>query len=313
MDAPYGQRDWMGSGKLLGIKQRGCAKPLNKREKVKIMNLYDRLLTLQEIPNAYTSWEPYRQSLTDYIIGQLNKSEDVLILGIGRGNDMDLKQLIPHIKSLTLWDKEEQAIHEALVQYGLETHTQVKCIGKDILGLSPKDYRQYADELMQFVMLKGMQTDVEALKDVGLKALQKLTEKIKVTPIGEKAYDTIIMIGLHSQLLSMMHWIWQVILQILQKEEMTVSTSIMALNNQIIPQIHQVLIQAARRQLITGCELERLGRIGTVQGALQGLQDLQRLRRVGCLEKKSELQLIWPFHTTQNVSYKMKIQCDEVI
>ena len=172
------------------------------------MNLYDRLLTLQEIPNAYTSWKPYRQSLTDYIIGQLNKSEDVLILGIGRGNDIQLKQLIPHIKSLTLWDKEEQAIHEALVQYGLETHPQVKCIGKDLLGLSPKDYRQYADELMQFVRHKGMQTDVEALKDVGLKALQKLTEKIKVTPIGEKTYDTIIMIGLHSQLLSMMHWIW---------------------------------------------------------------------------------------------------------
>lgn len=277
------------------------------------MNLYDQLLALQEIPNAFTSWAGYRQALTSYMINELDEPGEVLILGVGQSNDIQLNQLMPYVKRLILWDKEEQAISKAIERYGLEGHPQVKCIGKDLLGLGAQDYREYADELIQFVQLKGMQTDVEALKDVGLKALQKLTGKIKVTPLGDKAYDTIIMIGLHSQLLSMMNWIWQVILQTLQKEEMTVSTWIMALNYQIITEVHQVLIRAARKQLITGCEIERVGRVGTVQGALQGLQDLQRLREIGCLEKKSELQLIWPFNMAQNVSYKMAIQCDKVV
>ncbi len=277
------------------------------------MNLYDQLLALQEIPNAYASWEAYRQSLTDYIIRQLDKPGEVLILGIGKGNDLQLNRIIPYVKSLTLWDKEKQAINAALIRYGLEEHPKVKCIGKDLLGLSAQDYRQYADELVQFIRLRGMQTDMEALKNVGLKAVKKLTEKIKIMPMGENRYDTIIMIGMHSQLLSMVDWIWQIILQTIQKQEMAVSAHIMQMNAQIIPQIHQMLLQATRKQLITGCEVERLERVGTIQGALQGLEDLQRLRIARCLQKKSEVQLIWPFHAAQNVSYKMSIQCDEKV
>ena len=277
------------------------------------MNLYDQLLALQEIPNAYALWEAYRQSLTDYIIRQLDEPREVLILGIGRGNDLQLNRIIPYVKSLTLWDKEKQAINTALIRYGLEAHPKVKCIEKDLLGLSAQDYRQYADELVQFIRLRGMQTDMEALKNVGLKAVKRLTEKIKIMPMGENTYDTVIMIGMHSQLLSMVDWIWQIILQTIQKQEMAVSAHIMQMNAQIIPQIHQVLLRATRKQLITGCEVERLERVGTIQGALQGLEDLQRLRIAGCLQKKSEVQLIWPFHAAQNVSYKMSIQCDEKV
>lgn len=186
-------------------------------------------------------------------------------------------------------------------------------IEKDLLGLKAEDYRLYADKLVQYVRIQGMQTDVEALVSVGLKAVQELSQKIVFTEIGEKAYDTVIMLGMHSQLLSMMNWIWQVILQTIQKEETKVNAFIMNLNDKVIPEIHQKIIKATCGQLITGCEMERIGRAGAIQGALQGLKNLQTLRQEGYLQKKSEKQLIWPFHTSQNVSYKMFIQCDTVI
>lgn len=278
------------------------------------MNLYDQLLSLQEIPNAYRLWTEYRENLTEYIIKQLEgEPQSVLILGGGRSNDIDLKRLMPYVTHLTLWDKEEKAIHEARLKYDLVDHHKVSIVREDLLGIAANDYRFYAEALVQTVRKKGMNTSLEELSVVARTGIQKLEQKISVVDFKEKQYDTIIMIGLHSQLFSMMDWIWQAILQTLGKEEIQVRNYIKGLNEIVIPKLHEHMIKATRKQWIMGCEIGRIGREGAIEGAYQGLRDLEQLRQNGLLQKKSEQQLIWPFEPSKEVFYEMLIQCDKVI
>lgn len=278
------------------------------------MNLYDQLLMLQEIPNAHGAWAAYRENLTEYIIKQLaGEPQSVLILGGGRSNDMDLKRLLPYVTHLTLWDKDEAAIHEAKLKYDLVDHPKLSIVSEDLLGIEANDYRVYAEALVQTVRKKGMNTSLEELSVVAIEGIQKLEQKISVIDFKDKQYDTIIMIGLHSQLFSMMDWIWQVILQTLGKEETQVRNYIKELNETLIPKLHEHMIKAARKQWIMGCEIGRLGRVGAIEGAYQGLRDLEKLRQKGVLQKKSDQKLIWPFEPSKEVYYEMLIQCDKVI
>ena len=277
------------------------------------MNLYDQLVQLQVIPKAYISWATYREQLTEYIISQISLKDRVAILGVGRSNDIDLEKLITHTGSLTLWDKDAKALDEVTKQYGLKGQEKLHLVHKDLIGLSVEDYRQYADQLVTTIRQRGMATSIQDLVEVALKQLGRLASKMQVTDLGEKAYDTVIVIGLHSQLLSMLEWIWQVILQTLGKDEQRVRETIIHLNTQIISAFHKQLLRSTTTKLITGCELGRKGRVGSIQGAVQGLQDLEGLRQQGRLQKQSECVLEWPFNLKEGVIYNMLIQCDQIL
>lgn len=277
------------------------------------MNLYDQLLQLQVIPNAYSAWRSYRENLTAYIISQLEANQHVAIIGVGRSNDMDLAQLLPHVKKLTLIDKDEQALLTASKQYHLIGKSKVECLYRDLLGLDVEDYRQYANRLVSEVRRKGMATDLEVLLKVALDEFEKLALKIEPISLGHKCYDTTIVIGLHSQLLSMLEWIWQVILQTIGKEDQHLREAIMALTPKVISIFHEHLIEATVSKLITGCELSRKGREGTIQGAIQGLDDLNIKRQEHKLYKTDACVIEWPFNTTQQVIYNMLIQIDEIL
>ena len=277
------------------------------------MNLYDQLLQLQVIPEAYKQWESYREALTDYIVNQLGDQDRVAILGVGRSNDIDLKRLIEHTKTLTLWDKDEKALKEAIKQYGLEEQNKLELVHKDLIGLTSEDYRLYAEHLIKTVRQRGMATSINDLTKVALEEIQSLALKIQPVSLGNKRYDVIIMVGLHSQFLSMLEWIWQVILQTLGKDEDSVREMIIHLNHQVIDYFHQQVIQAATTRVITGCELKRKGREGSIQGAIQGMQSLEILRQQNKLEKESECLLEWPFNKENGTVYEMLIQCDRMI
>lgn len=281
------------------------------------MNLYDQLIQLQVVPNAYENWHDYRGELTDYITNQLNLDKmpygDMAILGVGRGNDLNLRQIVGYTKTLTLWDKDSIAIDEAIKKYGLEHEDKVKCVCKDLIGLSVEDYRLYAERLVGKIREQGRATLVEDLADFTLLEIKELAKKLVPIDLGEAVYDTIIVIGLHSQFLSMIEWIWQVILQTLGKDESSVRLAIIKLNESLIRAFHQQLIKACKGQLIIGCEIARRGRIGTIQGAIQGLQDLEELREKGQLKKKSECLLEWPFHPENEIAYEMHIQCHQIL
>ncbi|MBP3889162.1 MAG: hypothetical protein J6F30_16180 [Cellulosilyticum sp.] len=277
------------------------------------MNLYDQLRALQVIPNAYSAWRAYREDLTDYIISQLEWNQHVVILGVGRSNDIDLEQLLPYVKRLTLIDKDEEALQAAIKQYHLAGKAKVEVIQQDLLGLDAEDYRQYASKLVNEVRKKGMHTEMSDLVEIATNEFEKIVAKIKLISLGEKVYDVTIAIGLHSQLLSMIEWIWQVVLQTLGQQDATIRASIIALTPQVIQCLHEQLIKATNSKLIIGCELGRKGRDGTVQGAIQGLEDLNEQRRRGKLARLEENILEWPFNRTSGIVYNMLIQVDEVL
>lgn len=274
------------------------------------MNLYDQLLQLQEIPNAYENWKDYRNELTDYVMSQLGEGEHVAILGSGRSQDLDLSRLVKHMGQLTLIDKDCKGMMAAVKQYGLSNANQLEFVTQDLIGLTSEDYRLYADHLVTFIRRKGMLTSVEELAEEALKEIEKLAYKIKLADLGWRAFDTVIVIGLHSQLLSMMEWIWQVILQTLGKEEYHVRNYIIRLNEELIPALNEKIIESATKRVIIGCEQGRKGMPGTVQGAVQALQDLKIRRAQGQIRNVDAIELEWPFDSKSGKIYKMLIQSD---
>ncbi|MBE6021782.1 MAG: hypothetical protein E7231_00955 [Cellulosilyticum sp.] len=277
------------------------------------MNLYDQLLQLQVIPNAYSEWKEYREDLTDYIISHLEWNQSVAIVGIGRGNDIDLEALLPYVKKLILIDKDEQALLAASKQYHLTGKSKVELISQDLLGLNAEDYRRYAERLVGELRKKGMNTSMEVLLEVAIQEFNQLVSKMKLISLGYKVYDVTIAIGLHSQLLSMIEWIWQVVLQTIGKQDTTLRTAIIELTPQVICAFHEQLIEATKSKLIIGCELGRKNRTGTVQGAIQGLEDLTEQRKLGKLGRVEETILEWPFNRASDIVYNMLIQVDEVL
>lgn len=277
------------------------------------MNLYDQLLQLQVIPNAYKAWEQYRKHLTEYIITELESSQNVAILGVGRSNDIDLRQLLPYVKTLTLIDKDEKALEQAIKQYHLEKEDNIRLICRDLLGLTAQDYRNYANQLVETVRQKGMATDMQNLVEVAISQIEALSLKMQPIDLGKLAYDTVIVVGLHSQLLSMIEWIWQVILQTLGKDENGVREYIIDLNKEIIRALNQRIIEATTEKIIIGCEIQRVGRLGSIQGAIQSLQNIEDLRSIGKIKKCSECVLEWPFNQNSGMSYNILIQSDWVL
>lgn len=277
------------------------------------MNLYDQLCKLQDIPNAYDMWQEYRTHLTDYLLSEIDGEDRVAILGIGKGCDIDLKCLKAKVKQLTLIDRDEKAMAQALRQYNLVGDKSIQCEVRDLIGLTDEDYREYAANLVAAVREKGMATKVDDLAESALKEIKKLVEKMKVVTWEPQRFDVVITVGLHSQLIAMIEWIWCVVLETLGQEEQEVRRYIMALNDELIRHFNTVCLQVASKKWIMGCESARKGYYGGVQGAVQAMQDIEIRRAHGQLRKQSEIILEWPFNVAQQKVYEMRIQCDRIV
>ena len=278
------------------------------------MNLYDQLTKLQVIEKAFIEWQAYRESLTSHIMKELPNESEVALWGAGRCNDLDLGVLAKNCKSIWLIDKNEEALRNALKQYGLENNNKVKIKICDFSGIEEQVYRTYADRLVSEVRIKGLQTNVEELANRAIKILDQVSDNLKQNTIDLSAIccDYTVMIGVHSQLIMMFDWIWQVILQTLGREEERVRQRIIALNEEVVKRVNRSLWQATRKQCIIGCETGRVGRVGTVQGAIHALEHIEELVGQGDMKRKDIIYLEWPFNQSQGINYQMEIQTLEI-
>lgn len=273
------------------------------------MNLYDQLLQLQVIHNAYTMWANYRKQLTDYLIQHTQEGSSLAILGAGRCNDLDLKKLATHFKTITLIDKDEGALKEGLTLYELEHSPNVLTKEVDFVGITSKDYRHYADTLVNKVRESGMNTNIEDLASTGQAYLEYLFNKTLRLPLdlGEELYDYTVILGVHSQLISMLEWIWRIILETINQDEETVRDTLMYMNDAAVQKLNEAVFKVTRDTLFMGFEKERLGRVGTIQGAIQGVEDIEsRIKRekVKCVDL---LHIQWPFNEAEGVSFNMAL------
>lgn len=274
------------------------------------MNLYDQLLTLQRIDNAFTEWEAYRSDLTDYILRSLPKDETLAIFGAGRCNDIDLKKLSSHFSAIILIDKDEEAMKEALHQYDLEhsplIHTQLI----DFVGISSNDYRYYADYLINEVRKQGIHTVCEDLAEVALELLEDLYRKAIVTPVNleKNSYENAIVMGIHSQLISMLEWIWSIILQTIGQDESEVRDALTKMNDGLVEKFNHLVLEATKHIVIMGYEETRRGRLGAIQGAHQAMEDMKRRASKGKVDIADSITLNWPFNLAQGITYTVKVQ-----
>lgn len=274
------------------------------------MNLYDQLLQLQVIEHAFSEWQTYRSQITKFIIEHTKPGQSLAICGAGRCNDLDLVLLKEHFQHITLLDKDENSMLEAKKQYGLETESYVDTLKIDFVGISDTTYRQYADTLIAEAKKYGKATNVHHLAEVVLKLLLQLEPQLAnlSSPLETGQYDVVVAVGVHSQLLNMLEWIWGIILETLELDEPLVRKKIGEMNTLAVEKLNDLLFAMTKSCLIIGIEQKRVDRVGSIQGAMQCMQDIQHYQEAGVLELVQDIVLEWPFDLSAQKVYEMGIQ-----
>lgn len=271
------------------------------------MNIYDQLLKLQIIENAWEEWATYREDVTHYLIHYLEDKRELAIFGAGRCNDMDLNLLLTYFEKIVLVDLDEEGMRAALKKQGLENETRITLEVVDFVGISPNDYRSFADTLVYKVRQKGLATSMTELTQVAMTALDQLYTQALEMPLKFKTYTNIVVMGIHSQLISMLDWIWQAILQTLGQEEISVRQKIIQMNTAIVKRFNTALIENTQSRLIIGYEIERAGRVGAVQGAMQAAIDFKQRVEQHEVQLLGFTQMDWPFDYQQGILYHMGV------
>lgn len=207
-------------------------------------------------------------------------------------------------------DKDEEGMKEGICNQGLIKAGNLKIKKVDFLGITDDDYRRFANKLIEAVRQEGKMISCKKLTGIALKELALIEDKIERNFIyfEEGQYENIALVGIYSQLFSMLEWIWSIILQTIEKNEEKVRTQIIALNQKYIKRFNDEVLKAGQEMIIVGYEKGRIGRVGSIQGAVQAIEDLAKREKEGEVSIVDELEIIWPFNTKQGIKYQMVIQ-----
>ncbi len=273
------------------------------------MSVYDELLKTQTIPHAYENWAAYRKELTDYLVGVTEAGSTLAIFGAGGCNDLDLAVLRTHFSKITLIDCKKESMFAALDTYHLEQDDTICLKEADFLGITPYEYREYADDILRMIQVEGKDTDMDEVAEYAILRMKELYGRAeKRRPdFGEKTYDYAIAAGVHSQINNMFAWLWQVYLEAVGKCETTVFEYVKQKNEEVIPRFQDAFYRCIRKGAVLACERKRIGRDGGIQGACQALEDAKIRQDAGkCLIEES-IALRWPFDTSQDITYQMSV------
>lgn len=273
------------------------------------MSIYDELLKTQTIPHAYENWAVYRRELTEYVMGITEEGSTLAVFGAGSCNDLNLAALRGHFSKITLIDREKENMFVALDTYQLEKDEAISLKEADFLGITPQEYREYADDILRMIQVDGRNTDMDEVAEYAILRMKDLYQKAAERPLdfGEKVYDYVLAAGVHSQINNMFAWLWQVYLEAVGKQEATVFEFVKKKNEEVIPRFQDAFYACAKKGAVLACERKRIGRDGGIQGAWQALQDvLKRQEKGQCLIDES-ISLRWPFDPAQDITYQMSV------
>ena len=269
--------------------------------------LYLKLRSMQNIPDSFENWKEYRKKLTEYMINHSENDRSIAILGAGQCNDIDLKQLKEHFFSITLIDRDEDAMKAALEKYDLSDDPDVEIVVKDFVGITDEMYYEYADLIISEINKEGLNSNVDKIAEIISEKLDEIFNIISSynPELGIQQYDYVAAIGIHSQLVNMLIWIWAVALANLKKTEKTVEQKAKQYDSFLVKKFNDQILIMARKGVFFGLEMARKGTTGGVEGALQAVGDLYGRNE----EKKVKLEGIasvtWPFDLSQNIEYQM--------
>lgn len=293
------------------------------------MNLYHEIKSHFELPNAFTDWTNYRNTLTSYLIAEtdqitlpLSFSPDIeqseflptlAIIGAGACNDLDLEVLSNHFSKITLIDYDCAAMNKALSTYHLENCPVIELLPLSLNGLNDSDYRNFCRQLQIFINASSSAMSFETFHKHALSLLNSYYQKSRQMTISHlpASYDYIWCFGVHSQLQAMFSYIYHVfevnltttLLKQVSSSDNPFTKRLKKENDFFIPHFHDILISGTKKAVFIGCEQRRLGYEGSIEGAYQAIQDI-RSRRLSLTEH----MILWPFCPADNISYEMLIQ-----
>ncbi len=269
--------------------------------------LYGRLRASQYLPNAFNEWEGYRDKVTDFIIKNSDSNKSIAILGAGRCNDIDLKKLKKHFYTITLIDRDKNSMQEALSKYDLLNDPNVDLQISDFVGITDEMYCDYADYMITELSKEGENTVINKVVPKILSKLKEIFNSVNSydPQIGKQQYDYVASFGIHSQLLNIPIWIWSIGLANIKKTENSVEQMIKSENSRLIKRFNDEIIMLARNNVFLGCEMQRLGSYGGIEGAFQAIEDIRKRSENKLIDLKNVELTTWPFNELQNIIYQM--------
>ncbi len=269
-------------------------------------NLYDDLLKLQRIPDAYAGWEDYRTRLTGFILEQTEYGAEALIVGAGGSNDFDLNALCRHFSKLTLLDRDGDAMMRGLERQGIGPE-KTEQIYTDLLGVPDEDYRELADRMLELIReeVRKPVPDGEKVERILMEQFQKAFLHRCPSPLMQEKHlaDYVVCCGVHSQLLTVFLQMLSVYRRYVPIRTEPAERMIRSWIPDAVAALDSALLRWARKGLTVGLEEQRIGMEGGIEGSFQAWQDLQKR---GC-RVQTETVLEWPFDPAQGKSYRMRI------
>ena len=274
-------------------------------------NLYDELKKLTIMKNAYDDWADYRDNLTKIIVSDTVPRTNVMIIGVGDCNDINLKVLADHFDLVCLADRNILDVKSLCDKYNIDTVKRNNIFSQtiDLVGISDDAYRKTADEITGFMKKGSKLPEISDLADYVIKKYTDMYENA-VPDFNElnTEYDYVIISGVYSQLFNMPAMMWDVFSEDYHDgdgENAVVYHEISKFTDKRISGINDNLLRISKRGLITNNEAKRVGRKGAVEGAYQFFKDIQRRLDEGSADIKSSEKLLWPFDLSQEKLYEM--------
>lgn len=148
------------------------------------------------IPDAYERWSSYRKLNTDFIIDSDSYHKGIIILGAGRCNDIDLLSLSRYYRDIMLVDRDMLAMQEAITAYDLHGNEHIHLVQQNFTKVDDECIDEFHNMLYK---KKDYSAVLEYLDNIIVKNTNLSTYEF-LENVSEDVYDTVVCIGVHSQL-----------------------------------------------------------------------------------------------------------------
>ncbi len=285
------------------------------------MDIFDQIKQEFILPTAREDWADYRRRLTGILcslLREMSSAEDALpalaILGAGAANDIDLRMLRKCCSRLTLFDQDEEALQLALRQYDLQKDPAVQLRIQSFTGIEENDIRGFFRRMYRLLVREGRNLTTQTFLTAAETEIRQLASRnrtqVQFSSLAAD-YDLVVCIGVHSQLLSLLSYSYEVLRENaaqqlfrghpLQDEGIRQLLCTLAQENAVA--LNTAILQMTRKAALIGCEEDTLHPIA---GAAESIIDI----RQRCAEdiSLSEMRLHWPFRPAIGKEYTMLLQ-----
>lgn len=154
------------------------------------------------IPDAEIRWREYRKDLTEYIMTGCQDGEQVLILGAGACDDLELVQLLESASRVWLADINGASMEKAVEKIRKikpELLDKLQLIVTDFVSISEKEYAAYEMACQQGLQgLEQWWNRYDRTFTGEFKLFRDIRKQMQQQ--GIEYFDSVICMGLHSQL-----------------------------------------------------------------------------------------------------------------